>query len=257
EKDYQSAVSLHGAFLGPTDENGQLSHIFEEEGGYLLVAIQAGYLPGFAPIYIGNSPQQVQGLTIWAPLRALVDTEVEMTVYQRGTMETVDNAGIWAITRSQIETLREELTALKEGSALSSDEKDYEALVDTHGGFLGRTDEYGQLGYVFSEEGDYILVAVKRGYFPGFSPIRIVSLPLTTASRQNGNNERNVKADALRQRGVPGNGISNAPGLQTARNIKQLSAKINTQARGLNRAHGLKKPVRIRPAGNNNLQNIR
>ncbi|MEE8413381.1 MAG: hypothetical protein V3R96_02405, partial [Dehalococcoidales bacterium] len=281
EKDYQSVVSLHGIFLGRTDENGQISNIFEEEGSYLLVAIQTGYLPGFAPIYIGTPPQHVQGLTIWAPLRALVDTEVGMTVYQRGTLETIDGAGIWAITHSQLETLREELTALREDSDLTSDEKDYEALVDTRGSFLGRTDENGQLSHIFEEESNYILVAVKRGYFPGFSPIRIVSLPLTTASRQNGNSERNVKADALRQRGVPGNGISNAPGLQKARNPKQRTAKISTRAKGLDRAPGLqkvrnikqragkidirgigldkapglKRPVRTRPAVNINPQN--
>ncbi|MFC2069810.1 hypothetical protein ACFLTB_01370 [Chloroflexota bacterium] len=236
EKDYQSIVDIYGTFLGRTDGYGNLNHTFGAEGGYLLVAVLRGYIPGFSPIRIGNPAGQVPALTIWAPLRALAGSEVTMTVYQRGTVESVVDAGIWAITRDEVEILRAEIGALKEDSSLTSEEKDYESLVDMYGFFLGRTDEYGQLTHAFEEEGDYILVTVKRGYIPGFSPIRIVTLPLTVTPRQsdNADNAQNLKADALRQRGVQGKGIDNASGLQKPRKVRP----------------------QVRPqAGNTNLQN--
>jgi hypothetical protein len=156
-----------------------------------------------------------------------------MTVYQRGTMDTVEDAVIWAITRDQVEMLRADISALNEDTSISSDEKDYEGLVELYGFRLGQTDESGQLSYVFEETGDYILVAVKRGYIPGFSPIRIVTLPLTVRPQSdtagNSANSQILKADALQQNGVQGNGVNNAPGLKKSARVVPQTGKINTQ----------------------------
>lgn len=171
EKDYEAVVSAHGAFLGRTDGDGQLTHAFTEPGGYLLVAVKKGYLPGFSPIAVGNV--MPQALAIWAPWRAQVDEEVSMTVFQRATHEPIAGAGVWALTRDKIKVLQEETAALREDSSIAPEEKDYEALVSAHGTFLGRTDEEGQLTHTFDEGGVYLLVAAKKGSLPGFTSIFI------------------------------------------------------------------------------------
>lgn len=197
EKDYEALVSRHGNFLGRTDEAGQLVYAFSEAGGYLLIAVKRGYVPGFAPIGIRPLPE---ALSIVAPRQALVGDEVTMTVRQRFTEDPVQGAGIWALTRDNIEVLREKLKSMRAGLDMAAaQELDYESLVSIHGTFLGRTDEDGQLGHVFNEAGGYLLITVKRGYFPGFAPIGIRPLP---------------KSDILQERGVPGNGLEEAPGLQ-------------------------------------------
>ena len=100
-----------------------------------------------------------------------------MSVFQRGTQEPVGNAGIWALTRDEVEVLKEEMVAFREDSSLAAEEKDYEALISVHGTFLGRTNEGGQLTHVFIEAGGYLLVTVKKGYVPGFTPIGIRIVP--------------------------------------------------------------------------------
>ena len=189
EKDYEALVSIYGIFLGRTDERGQLSHAFGEEGVYVLAAVKRGYFPGFSPIFIGDT---AKGLTLWAPYRALVGQDVTMTVYQRGTTQPVEDAGIWAITRDKAEVLKEEMAALRESASISSEEMDYEALVSMYGIFLGRTDERGQLIHAFGEEGVYLLITAKRGYFPGFSPIHIMTIPTSDVPRDKGERDYGV-----------------------------------------------------------------
>ncbi len=197
DKDFESLANMYGIFLGRTDGSGQLSHAFAVGGGYMLLTIKPGYFPGATGIHIGDPPK---ALEIRAPRKAHVGEEVTMTVVQRGTDETVEGAGVWVISMENAETLREDLSALSHDTSLSLEEKDFESLAGVYGYFIGRTDANGQLSHVFEAEGGYLLLTIKSGYFPGATGIHIV--PVFT------------KADELRERGVPGNGIDGAPGLQ-------------------------------------------
>ena len=58
------------------------------------------------------------------------------------------------------------------------------ACVGAHGAFLGRTDEDGKLSVTFTEPGGYLLVAVKRGYIPGFQAFGVRDLPQPKPERQ-------------------------------------------------------------------------
>jgi hypothetical protein len=176
--DYEALVDIRGTFLGRTGEDGKLWHTFTEASHYVLVAVKKWYLPGFTSINVRGI---LRALAIEAPRRAPVGEEVTMTVLQRGTEEPVEGAGIWALTRDNAEVLREEMKELKEDTSIAAEDKDYEALVDIRGTFLGRTDEDGELSHTFTEAGGYLLAAVKRGYFPGFAPIGIGSINIPQA----------------------------------------------------------------------------
>jgi len=181
EMDYESLVSVHGFFLGTTHGNGELKYTFTEEGGYLLVAVKKGYIPGYAPIAIKNVPE---ALAIEAPMWAPTGEQVTMTVFQKRTLEPVKDAGVWALTRDQAEVLKQELTSIREASENTA-EVDYESLVSVHGFFLGTTHGNGELKYTFTEEGGYLLVAVKKGYIPGFTFISIRAPQNDEAPRTN------------------------------------------------------------------------
>ena len=42
EIDYEAMVSIRGIFIGTTNGSGKVTHTFEEEGFYLLVALKQG-----------------------------------------------------------------------------------------------------------------------------------------------------------------------------------------------------------------------
>ena len=172
--DYERLADIYGEYLGRTDERGKLEHAFSEEGGYLLLSIKRGYIPGRAGIRIGET---FRALAIEAPKRALVGEEVTMTVFGRGTTIPVEGAGVWALTRDKMESLQTEMKALREDSALSAADADYESLMSIYGEFIGRTNESGQVTHEFGETGGYLLVTVKPGYFPGWAIIRIIDPP--------------------------------------------------------------------------------
>jgi hypothetical protein len=177
--DYESLADFYGEFLGRTDNRGQLDHAFSEEGGYLLISIKRGYIPGKAGIRIGET---FRALALEAPKRALIGDEVTMTVYGRGTTIPVEGAGIWALTRDKMESVQADMKALREDAAVSAKDTDYESLMSIYGEFLGRTNESGQLTHVFDEKGGYLLVTIKPGYFPGWAIISIIAPPSVDSS---------------------------------------------------------------------------
>ncbi len=175
--DYESLANIYGEFLGWTDNHGKLEHAFPEEGGYLLISIKRGYIPGRSGIRIGEST--LKALAIEAPKRARVGDEVTMTVTNRRTTEPVQGAGVWALTREKMGSLQADIKALKEDITIAAEDKDYESLMNIYGEFIGWTNESGQVTHAFSEKGSYLLVAVKPGYFPGWTTIHIINNPKT------------------------------------------------------------------------------
>ena len=108
EKDYEALADIHGTFLGRTGPNGKVYHEFTVSGNYLLITFRNGYYPGATWIVARDAPRV---LAIEAPGRAGVGEDVTMTVRNKATSEPVANAGIWAITRGQVNTVREQFSA--------------------------------------------------------------------------------------------------------------------------------------------------
>jgi hypothetical protein len=174
EADYDSILSRHGTHLGQTGPDGRLGCSIGQGGRYILVAAKSGYLPGFTHIFVRDT---VNALGIKAPNRAKVNEPVTMTVFERITHHPVEGALVFAITRDNAETWKQEVQALREDTTIPTADKDYEPLCQAHGLYIGTTDENGNLEYAFEEAGIYMLVAVKKGYFPGFTAIAIVNVP--------------------------------------------------------------------------------
>jgi len=189
--DWESLVSVRGIFLGRTADDGSLEYSFDEAGGYLLVTVKRGYLPGRKGIVIGNP---IQLLSMEVQRWAEVGETVPMTVFERRSGDPVEGAGVWALTREQAENLRDEISAMRESSEESLADVDWESRMDLTGIFLGRTDERGELEHAFNEAGGYALVTVKPGYIPGLAFI-VIRMPQAEAVQPDGAQLQRYRAD--------------------------------------------------------------
>ena len=168
--DWDSLLNGRGIFLGRTGDTGEVTASFADAGGYLLLAAKTGYLPARARILIGSRPQplvlQVQG-------RAKVGEDVPVHVMDRTSGDPVDGAGVWALSRSDAEAFRKEITSLKDATTGTAG-ADLSAWLGAHGTYLGATDERGNLTASFDQPGPEVLVTWKTGCLPGVGIVQIV-----------------------------------------------------------------------------------
>ncbi len=174
DTDWDGIVSRYGRLLGRTDARGKLTTSFADGGRYLLIATKPGYLPGRTNIGI-VVPQNA--LAIRAPQQADVNVSVTIGVYEPSSGTPVSGAGVWALTRDQAETLRNDLAAMKEAGQTLNADTDWDSILNGRGIFLGRTGDTGEVTASFAEAGGYLLLAAKTGYLPARARILIGSRP--------------------------------------------------------------------------------
>lgn len=179
--EYEHLLGIHGTFLDETDREGKVWHSFDSAGRYLLVAVKRGYLPDSRPIAAGTL---YRALAIDAPKRAEVEENVTIIVYQRGTEDPVKDAGVWAFTREDAESLKADMAGIRESGDQDAIDVAMESACDVYGIFLGTTNGAGTVKHAFEDAGGYLLVSVKRGYFPGFRPIAIIPKPELRAAEK-------------------------------------------------------------------------
>ena len=164
---YTALVKDRGVYIGETDKEGKLVHKFEEAGRYVLVAFKDGYRPGFTRI--GVRPATVRGLAIRAPKMAEVGKPVTIKVVERHVGKPVAEAEVYAV---KVEKANEVIVESADTVELSKAEA-YATLVKNRGAYIGKTDSEGKLVHRFGESGKYTLVAMKKGYRPGFARIDV------------------------------------------------------------------------------------
>jgi hypothetical protein len=160
--DIAAYVSLHGVFLGKTDEKGQVAAQFAQAGQYLLAAVKDGYNPGFSKISIGS---ELKALAIRAPTSVKVLQPFSLRVVETSVLTVeipVSGADVWAVGTP----FASPMTA----------NADIAAYAQKYGLHLGTT---GNDGYInpepeLSRAGTYWLVALKDGYTPAISKILVV-----------------------------------------------------------------------------------
>jgi hypothetical protein len=162
--------------LGRTDQNGILTHQFNEAGRRMLVAFKAGFLPDARPIAIGRTPGLAR-LAIQAPARAAVGAKVDVTVVDAATKQGVKDARVWSLTRAQAEALKGQIAAMPGQTAGETANASIERQLNIKGIFLGSTNGAGKLEPQpsFSTAGGYVLVAFKPGSAAALKGIVIVN----------------------------------------------------------------------------------
>ena len=165
-------VSMSGILLGYTDANGQVIYAFAEGGYYLLTALKENYAPGFAKISITIADQKK--LSIKAPGSAEVGASVTFLVIGRSDGQGIAGAALWALrTEDMTGTAEPVWQSLIEGFAQNEVIEKYKSLAKGSGILLGYSGDSGQVVYTFKNKGRYMLIAIKDGYAPGFSQVKV------------------------------------------------------------------------------------
>jgi len=180
--DWQSFLDDRGTFLGPTNEEGQVSATFAVEGRYLLVAYKPGYQPAFRLMLVETLSK---ALGIDVPHKVDVDEEFTLTVFDRDSREPVAEAGVWAIARGNSGRIKSGLAEFRGYSNAVATVEEFEELLGDYT-YLGPTNQDGQLTHAFGEAGRYFLVTFKPGYRAAFAPVNVGS--------QSGNNRRQLSS---------------------------------------------------------------
>jgi hypothetical protein len=168
------AIDVIAVPLGRTDQNGILTHQFQEAGRRLLVAFKAGFFPDARPIAIGTGAGPAR-LTIHAPARAAVSEKIDITVVDAVKQQGIKDARVWALTKAQAEALKGRLVAGPGQSANETATASIESQLNVQGTFLGTTNGAGKLEPQpsFANAGAYVLVAIKAGYRPTIKGILV------------------------------------------------------------------------------------
>jgi hypothetical protein len=167
--DAAAYVTAHGIFLGYTDNQGQVFHVFDKSGKYLIMAFMQGYKPAFCRTTIKEVPE----LAIRAPEKVSVLTPVPIKVVEKSVLTVeipVAGVGVWAISQDK--------------AAKLDKSADYAALAKTNGIFLGWTNQTGYVSPLprFNSAGRFWLIAIKEGYAPGVSQITVTAPQKATAT---------------------------------------------------------------------------
>ena len=173
--DYESMIRAYGYFLGYTNDRGQLTHAFDTAANYTLVTWKKGYRPGFASLAVKARPQF---LGLKAPRVAPAGEPVTMKAFERRTGDPVGGADIWAFSWDQSDSMRGAISRIGEVDVTGSNELDIESIARDFGGtYLGQTGNNGELTHTFFDDGKYLLLTIKSGYWPGFATITIKEFP--------------------------------------------------------------------------------
>jgi hypothetical protein len=170
DSDYEAILTPLGFKIGQTDGNGKLSYTFTAAGNFLLVAFKAHYVPDFSAMVVRNLPQV---LGINTPRTSAPGESITISVFQKGTQIPVAEAGVWAVGKDKIADLQADVADIK--AAGKAQTTDWDSVISLYGAKLGETDASGQLTATFDNAGGYLLFAVKSGYIPGYTGIRIVA----------------------------------------------------------------------------------
>ncbi len=171
---YAAEIQSGGFLLGNTDVNGQLTYTFTQKGTYVLVAVKEGYIPGFGRIFV-YTPNQ-GNLLIKSPGSADTGASVTFIVVDWKSGQGIGGASLWALRIDDIKGTAESVwQGLQAGSAGSDVAEKYKGWAKDKGILLGTSADSGEVTYAFKDQGRYLLTAVKDGYTPGFSQIKIGS----------------------------------------------------------------------------------
>jgi len=179
----EAILNAHGVFLGQTNGNGEIKHTFNEEGTFVLAAFKKEYAPGFTVITVKDVPE---ALAVQSPKVSPVEETVTIKVTRRGTGDPVKDAAVWALTPAEAEGLKAKI------ASNATPNTDIAPAIQGLGIFIGQTNGNGEVKYKFETAGRYIIVAVEKGYIPGYTQIAIASPSTNATAKPNDGRSNNT-----------------------------------------------------------------
>ena len=187
----ENLAARRGEYLGETNNNGEIRHIFDTPGRYRITAAKRGYIDGVTHMTV-YPEGEYNALIIRGPQFADINEDVTFTILERDGGSAVEGAIVYAIQQAIRQSANDmDRQLMPEPQLKVETEASLKALVDKHGRRLGKTDENGQVTHAFSKQGRYSIVALKDGYSPGTAHISIgVHRTQTITGSEVGDNSR-------------------------------------------------------------------
>lgn len=123
-------------------------------------------------------------LAIVQPFGVRVGQEIQLTVFSRLHQEPVEGAGVWVLPKENINSVKQAVKDMTVQNLANVTEANCENILNASGTFLYHTDAHGKIFYKVTEAGKYVLVALKPGYLPGYSPISVGNIMAINAPKR-------------------------------------------------------------------------
>ena len=138
---------------------------------YLIISsMLTAALPGTALADSNSQKIYAQALGIRAPQIIEVNQSFTLQTIEKYTRNTEPNVAIYAVKATE---LNQSLTDNSTGNATIL-MNNYADIAKKIGAFLGNTDANGQLTCTLTAPQNYVLIAIKNGFTPGFTRINVV-----------------------------------------------------------------------------------
>ena len=122
---------------------------------------------------VSTNPAPRVHLAIVQPWEVRVGQSMQLTVFERLNQTPISSASVWTVTKDKADTVKDAIKALIAKGLANVTEKDFEDILNTNGTLLGQTDTNGKLTHTFNDPANYLLVALKDGYLPGYSCLAV------------------------------------------------------------------------------------
>jgi hypothetical protein len=167
-KNYTDTVLQSGSLIGLTDDNGNIEYQFQETGRYNIIAVKESFISGTAAIVISIAAEK--GLIIRNPDTVKTGQTAVFKIVERDKNTPVDNAALYAMNIGDISAQE----VIDSGAGQSSEIANI-GEIKASGIFLGYSNNGGIVRFQFTESGNFIVVADKDNYAPGFTKISVES----------------------------------------------------------------------------------
>jgi hypothetical protein len=159
--------------IGYTDDKGQVTHSFSETDRYSIAAVKDGYASATAAISVLlSAPAE---LKVSLPARARIDEGINIKVLNRYNGNPEADAAVYALEYNS--AVRELSPVISSNETdISSRAEIYADMATSTGIYIGDTDENGEVTYAFGSTGQYLVVAIKVGFTPGFNKISVLGV---------------------------------------------------------------------------------
>jgi hypothetical protein len=136
----------------------------------IIVSILTAVLPGAALADSNSQKSFAQALGIRAPQIVEVNQSSTLQTIEKHTQKAESNVAMYAVKAIELVRPSTDNSTSNATTIMNA----YADIAKKIGIFLGNTDANGQLSYALASSQQYILIAIKDGFTPGFTRINVV-----------------------------------------------------------------------------------
>jgi hypothetical protein len=159
--------------LGSTNSVGEVTYTFDDPGTYMLLVRKGGYLPGARRINIQPSTTSTS-LEIKAAINLTTGQSSAIQVADKSSGQPVEGAAVYSLKVENNGYIKQMPPTANNFKAMIVRTLNDADSVRKKGVLVGNTDSSGQVSYSFPSPGQYMLAALKDGFFSDVARINVL-----------------------------------------------------------------------------------